>query len=298
MIKAHNAATYVARLATDEGAARRIADLLAEVLDPMSAVCGTTARRDGKWQVEVHFRAAPDLARLRALVAVAAGQAAAASLAVEKLAARDWVKDSLAGLPPVEAGRFVVHGAHDRARLPQNCIGIEIEAAQAFGTGHHGTTRGCLIALDALLRRRRPRHILDLGTGTGVLAIAAAKALQTRVLAIDVDRRAVRTARDNVRANAAGALVDVVQAAGLRTAAARARAPFDLVMANILLNPLQRLAAPIARQLMPNAAVVLSGLLPAHRNAAVAAFKSQGLVLERSFVLDGWVTLAMVARAV
>ena len=157
-----------------------------------------------------------------------------------------------------------MHGAHDRARVPSHCIGIEIEAATAFGTGHHGTTRGCLLALDALARRRqRPRHILDLGTGSGVLAIAAAKLFRVPVLATDIDPRAVANARDNARLNGVGALVTVVHARGLRAPESIKRAPFDLVMANILLRPLQRLAAPVARQLMPNARVVLSGILAA-----------------------------------
>lgn len=298
MTKIQNPATFVARLAVDEAAARKIASLLAELLDPFTAVCSTTARPDGRWQVDVHFKARPDLAHLRRLVEVAAGPKAAAALAVEKLAPRDWVKTSLIGLRPVTAGRFVVHGSHDRARVPAHRIGIEIEAAQAFGTGHHGTTRGCLVALDMLSRRRRPRHILDLGTGTGVLAIAAAKLLHTRVLASDIDRRSVETARDNARSNRVGPLVSVVQGAGLTAAEVRARAPFDLVMANILLAPLRRLAAPIARQIMPNANVVISGLLREHASAAIAAYRSQGLVLERSIVFDGWSTLVMSARAV
>ena len=138
-------------------------------------------------------------------------------MVVERVAPRDWVKESLTGLQPVTAGRFVVHGAHDRARVPGHCIGIEIEAATAFGTGHHGTTRGCLLALDALARRRRrPRHILDLGTGSGVLAIAAAKLFRVPVLATDIDPRAVANARANARLNGVGALVTVVHAGDLR----------------------------------------------------------------------------------
>jgi ribosomal protein L11 methyltransferase len=284
-------------MAVPEPQARAIADLLSEALDPTSAVCSTSARADGRWQLDVHFGAPPDEASLRELIELAAGGNAAKALTVEKLAARDWIKESLEGLKPVGAGRFVVHGAHDRARVHQSAIGIEIEAAQAFGTGHHGTTRGCLIALDLFIRSHKPRHILDLGTGTGVLAIAAAKALHRPVLATDIDWRSALSARDNARMNGVGHLVEAAHAAGLSAPIVRARAPFDLVMANILLGPLQRLSAPIARQLMPNATVIISGLLAKQKNAAISAYRSQGLVLERSFVLDGWATLVMVARA-
>ena len=298
MTKTQNQPTYVARLAIAEPQARAIADLLSEALDPASAVCSTSARADGRWQLDVHFGEPPDENSLRELIALAAGKGVAKALTVEKLAARDWIKESLEGLKPVSAGRFMVHGAHDRARVPQSAIGIEIEAAQAFGTGHHGTTRGCLIALDAFARHAKPRHILDLGTGTGVLAIAAAKAFHTRVLATDIDWRSALSARENARMNGVGHLVDTAHAAGLSAPVIRAHAPFDLVMANILLGPLQRLSASVARQLMPNATLILSGLLARQKNAAVAAYRSQGLVLEGSFVLDGWATLVMAARAV
>jgi ribosomal protein L11 methyltransferase len=289
--------SLVARLAADEAAAHRVANLLAESLDPAEAACAAFERRDGRWQVEVHLRNAPDPADLRALVALAGGARLARALKLERVPARDWVKRSLVGLRPVRAGRFVVHGAHDRDRVPRHCVGIEIEAGTAFGTGHHGTTRGCLLALDALARRRRPRYILDLGTGSGILAIAAAKIFRTPVLATDIDPRAVEAARANARRNGAGALVTAVHAADLHAREIGARAPFDLVLANILLRPLQRLAAPLAPQLMPNARVVLSGLLAAQANAALAAYRSQGMALERSFALEGWFTPVMLARS-
>lgn len=287
--------TFVARLAADEKSARRLADLLAETLDPAETACAAFEQPGGAWRVDVHFRARPMERELRALVAEACGMAMAKQLRIETVAARDWVKESLDGLKPVRAGRFIVHGAHDRAHVPSHCIGVEIEAATAFGTGHHGTTRGCLLALDALARRHRPRHILDLGTGSGVLAIAAAKAFRVPVLATDIDPQAVRNARENAQRNGVGALVTAVHAADLRAPEIVKRAPFDLAMANILLRPLQKLAAPMARSLVPNAHVVLSGILAGQKNAALGAYRSQGLMLERSFALDGWVTPVMVA---
>jgi ribosomal protein L11 methyltransferase len=189
-----------------------------------------------------------------------------------------------------------VHGRHDRACVAVNRIGIEIEAALAFGTGHHGTTRGCLLALDRILKARRPRRVLDVGTGSGVLAIAAAKASRRRVVASDVDPRAVTAARENARTNSAGALVDVIHARGLVDRRFRARAPYDLVLANILLEPLKRLAVPLARLATPHGRVVLSGLLSAQANAALAAYRTQRLTLEHRILLDGWVTLILARR--
>ena len=291
-------AIFAARLAADQKSAQRIADLLSESLDPAETACAAFEQPDGHWQVDVHFRTPPRERELRDLVAQTCGKQLASKLRMEKIAPRDWVKASLKGLKPVTAGRFVVHGSHDRARVPGHCIGIEIEAATAFGTGHHGTTRGCLLALDALARwRHRPRHILDLGTGSGVLAIAAAKLFRMPVLATDIDPQAVRNARLNAQLNGVGALVTAVHAADLRTPQIIARAPFDLVLANILLKPLQKLAAPMARQLMPNARVVLSGILAEQNNAELSAYRSQGMFVERSVALDGWVTPVMVARS-
>ena len=298
--------TTLARLACDAATARRLADALTETFESGEAVVAAFEDAAGGWNVEVHFETAPDVAALRDAVATIAGPSAAQALVFETVAARDWVAASLAGLKPVSAGRFLVHGAHDRAGVPAHRVGIEVEAALAFGTGHHGTTRGCLLALDALLkhglrparpRRGRPARpaarILDIGTGTGVLAIAAAKALRGRVLASDIDRRAVDVARANARLNGVGALVDVVHAGGLSARRLRDRAPFDLVFANILLPPLKRLAAPIAQVLAPGAHVVLSGLLAAQAPAALAAYGAQGLRLAASIPLDEWVTLVL-----
>jgi ribosomal protein L11 methyltransferase len=283
--------TVVARLACDQPTAERLAAYLAESMD--HAVCAAFEDDGGQWQLAVHFPAPPDEATLRAQVALAAGETAAAALLFETVAEIDWVAESLAGLRPVCAGRFLVHGAHDRAGVKPNDIGIEIEAALAFGTGHHGTTRGCLLALNALAKRRRATRILDIGTGSGVLAIAAAKLLRTRVVASDIDRVAVEAARGNARLNRAASAITFVRAVGTKARAIAARAPYDLIFANILLGPLTRLAVPLSRLAAPGGHIVLSGLLPGQANAALTIYRAQGLVLQRRIPLEGWVTLVL-----
>ncbi len=287
--------SFVARLTCDQAAARRLAAAFDEDLG--EAVCSVFEADDGRWQAAIHFGARPDEAAVRALVAQAVGEAAARALRFEPVADSDWVAQSLAGLTPVRAGRFVVHGAHDRGRIPLNAVAIEIEAALAFGTGHHGTTRGCLMALDRLAKRRRARNILDVGTGSGVLAIAAAKLWRRPVAAGDIDRQAVAAARANARLNKAATVITTVQAAGVSSAALARQAPYDLIFANILLGPLIRLAVPLTRLARRGASIVLSGLLPAHANAALAIYRAQGLALERRMIVDGWCTLVLAKRS-
>ncbi|HEY6259073.1 MAG TPA: 50S ribosomal protein L11 methyltransferase [Xanthobacteraceae bacterium] len=296
-----SSASFRAYVSTSEGKARDILDALGESFDSTDAVVTAAEDGDGRWTVSLHFREAPNATAVRALVALAGDAATANGLVFETVAAADWVAASLAGLTPIKAGRFVVHGAHDRARVPANCIAIEIEAALAFGTGHHGTTRGCLIALDRLVKRwpngrRSNVRVLDLGTGSGVLAIAAARALRRGVLASDNDAVAVHAARANARHNRAGPQVEIIRADGCKTQAFAARAPFDLAFANILLEPLKRMAGPLARLVGPNGCMVLSGLLVAQASAALAAYRTHGLVLEHRIRLDGWVTLVLRRR--
>jgi ribosomal protein L11 methyltransferase len=283
--------TIVARLTCDEPTARRLAAMLGESLD--GAVCAAFMDAGGQWQIAVHFSTPPDEAGLRALVALVVGEKAAQALAIEAVADTDWVAASLAGLQPVAVGRFTVHGAHDRARIAANRIGIEIEAALAFGTGHHGTTRGCLLAIDRLAKWRHCRNVLDLGTGSGILAIAVAKVFQARVTATDIDARAVAAARANARHNHVGGRIAVAQARGCDVRVVRAHAPYDLVLANILLAPLLHMATPVSRLVARGGRVVLSGLLPSQANAIVSIYRAQGLTLERRSPLDGWVTLVM-----
>jgi ribosomal protein L11 methyltransferase len=301
---ARGVTTPVAGLETDEQSAQRIAALLAESFAAEAVAVSLVDAGHGRWRVAIHFRAAPDEKSVAALVMAAAGPAAAQSLSFDRVAAKDWVSESLAGLKPVQAGRFIVHGAHDRASIAANRIGIEIEAALAFGTGHHGTTRGCLLALDRMCKslgkrrvgaanKRAPR-ILDLGTGSGVLAIAVARALRQPVLATDIEATAVRAARANARLNRVGTMVEVAKADSVAGRRLCARAPFGLVVANILLGPVKRFAAPLTRLVAPGSRVVLSGLLPSQANAALAAYRA--LALERRIDLDGWTTLVLTRR--
>jgi ribosomal protein L11 methyltransferase len=277
----------------DEPTARRLSALLDESFGADTAIAAFETNNGGTWIVEITFAAPPDEGAVRRQIE--AGGADPAALRFSTIAERDWVKASLADFKPVRAGRFLVHGAHHRGQFAPNMIGIEIEAALAFGTGHHGTTRGCLLALDrwtkAARLTRRHRTALDVGTGTGVLAIAAARALHCKVFATDIDPLAVAVAKANARHNRTGPLVAIRNADGRR--GIPWRGSFDLILANILLGPLTRMARPLAHRLAPGGSIVLSGLLPAQANAALAAYRVHGLAFERRLTLDNWVTLVM-----
>jgi ribosomal protein L11 methyltransferase len=290
--------TSVARFLLSEAEAVALAEAFDrdDVLSALPVSLGEAP--GGSWQVLVYLSGEQDEIETAALTSVSSalfGDASPAFL-IEPLPDTDWVAKSLQGLPPVRAGRFLVHGSHDRNRRRPNDIAIEIEAAQAFGTGHHGTTAGCLRAIDRLLRARPIRRALDIGTGSGVLAIAIAKAAKIPVLASDIDPVAVGIARKNVRLNGVAAYVRTVAAGDLAGHVFAGRAPFDLIVANILAGPLVALAPSIAGKLAPGGTVILSGLLPAQHARIVAACRGQGLALVRSAVLDGWLTLAFTRR--
>ncbi len=212
----------------------------------------------------------------------------------ERLADADWLAMALSGLPPVRAGRFFVYGVHDRGRAPVNAVNLRIEAGAAFGTGHHGTTVGCLIAYDTLLKRRRFVKVLDVGAGTGVLAIAAAKTGAKTAVGTDIDRVSVRISRENAKVN--GVKARFVHASGLNDRAVSAEEPYDLVFANILARPLIALAQDIKGALKPGGIAVLSGLLRTQERAVKAAYLSRGFKVERRIHRDAWCALVLSRR--
>lgn len=202
----------------------------------------------------------------------------------------DWVAKSLEGLGPVRAGRFLVHGSHDRGRRKANDIAIEIDAGRAFGTGHHGTTAGCLAAIGDVVAREHPANALDLGTGSAVLAIAVARLARIPVIATDIDPVAVEVSRQNIRLNGVDSLVRAVTADGFAHPLLRGR-KFDLIVANILAGPLVALAPAMARHLAAGGSLILSGILARQRWRVVSAYASQGFRHVRTRLAGEWVTL-------
>lgn len=209
----------------------------------------------------------------------------------EKLADADWLAMALSGLPPVRAGRFFVYGAHDKGLAPPSAVNLRIEAGAAFGTGHHGTTVGCLLAFDQLLKRRGFGRVLDVGCGTGVLAIAAARTGSKIALGTDIDGPSVRIANENAKLNRADARF--VHAGGLNDARVRRPAPYDLVFANILAPPLVALAQDIKGALKPGGVAILSGLLRVQERRVTAAYVSRGFRLELRIRRDAWSALVL-----
>jgi len=203
----------------------------------------------------------------------------------------DWVRHALDGLSPVRVRRFFVHGAHDGDKVRPHDLAIEMEAGQAFGTGHHGTTCGCLELIERVMRLKRLHQILDLGTGSGILAIASAKRQAVQVLASDIDPVAVKVARDNMRRNGVHQRVETITAAGLHHRKFCALAPFDLIVANILARPLMQLAPGLRRLVKKGGSLILSGLLDSQRDSVLAAFRNQGLYHHASFHAQGWTSL-------
>ena len=268
------------------------------LLDDLAGALTAFEIVEQEWRVEAYPPSSvlsPALAAELALAAAAAG-GTLVEIGEGQLPDRDWLAENQLAFPPLRVGRFFIYGSHHRGRVPAGAIGIMLDAATAFGTGEHPSTRGCLMALDRLARRHRFRRPLDVGTGTGILAVAAAKLLHRRVLASDIDRDAVRVARHNVARNGVAGLVRVSGADGYRHRAIR-KLPYDLILSNILARPLALLARDLARTLMPGGRAVLSGLLRRQEPIVLAPHRGCGIVLERRLVIDGWSTLVLRARS-
>jgi ribosomal protein L11 methyltransferase len=268
------------------------------LLDDLAGALSAFEIVEQEWRVEAYPPSSvlsPALVAELALAAAAAG-GTLVEIGEGQLPDRDWLAENQLAFPPLRVGRFFIYGSHHRGRVPAGAIGIMLDAATAFGTGEHPSTRGCLMALDRLARRHRFRRPLDVGTGTGILAVAAAKLLHRRVLASDIDRGAVRVARHNVARNGVAGLVRVSGADGYRDRAIR-KLPYDLILSNILARPLALLARDLARTLMPGGRAVLSGLLRRQEPIVLAPHRGCGIVLERRLVIDGWSTLVLRARS-
>jgi ribosomal protein L11 methyltransferase len=294
-----NNAAHVMRLICDERRARSVADLIVESFEPAEAASTAFETDDllpggGKaWLVEAYFGWEPDEETIRELIAVASDEATALAASFGLTEKRDWVANSLAGLKPVRAGRFLVHGAHDRSRVRANDVAIEIEAGLAFGTGHHGTTRGCLLHFDRVLKRRRPKRVLDVGCGAGVLAIAAARVLRRKVWLGDIDPIAVEVTNANARLNGVGALCHAIVSRGVENGRLREAAPYDLVFANILARPLRLLAPSLAGVISVDGEAIVSGLLLADVPGVLASWRAQGFALAERIELEGWASLRL-----
>jgi ribosomal protein L11 methyltransferase len=271
--------------------ARRIFYFLERDFSHAGVVVSLDERSDGDWSVDAYFESDETdglAARLRDRLG---SDGFCAPLKVEALPETNWVAAGLEALAPVTVGRFFIHGSHDRGRVPKGRVALEIDAGQAFGTGHHATTAGCLRVLDRLIRARRYRNPLDLGTGSGVLAIALARTLKVPLLASDIDPVAVEVARENAALNRVSHLMRVIAAPDVSHPFIRRVAPYDFVVANILAEPLRRLAPRLVPLVAKGGTLVLSGLLPKQRERVVSAYGAQGLRLVAMLEFQGWAVL-------
>ncbi|CAN1722708.1 Ribosomal protein L11 methyltransferase [Hyphomicrobium sp. 1Nfss2.1] len=281
------ASTKLSVRTSDLGAAQAFEAALAEHDPPLDAV---TLFEDGPtaWIVEAYAQGREE--------AESAAAGLGAPAIIEELPDLNWVAISQAALPPVHAGRFIVHGSHDRDRIPYGPRAILVDAGEAFGTAHHGTTLGCLLAIDRITRRGRFKRVLDLGCGSGVLAIAAARALPSaRVFASDNDPIAVDVARANAAANGAKRITFAC-AMGLDHQTLRHAAPYDLIIANILAGPLRALSGSLASALRPGGFIVLSGILNPEAPAVIATYLAHGFTLIQHRRIGEWTTLTLRRR--
>ena len=286
------ALTYVATIEAPTGPAESIAAALETAESPHALAVTLFECGHGRIEVSALYANEPSRDALTRLIHGASPEARLDAIRIEALLPKNWVAQAEGLRAAVHAGRFLVHGRHDRGKVPASRYTLEIDAGLAFGTAHHATTRGCLMALDRVSKREHPRRVLDIGTGTGILAIAAAKALGGPVIASDMDPVAVGVAAGNVRINGVRSRVSVVEATGLAHPALRG-AKADLLFANILLRPLLSLAPSFAGAIRPGGICLLSGILDSQAPTVEARFRNFGFRLESRILLDGWTVLLL-----
>jgi len=285
-----DAVTYVATIEAQLEGAAAIAANLESAESPLALAVSLFERGPDRAEVSAYYAEKPSRELLIQLIERTVGNEDLGGFRIELLPPKNWVAEAESLRGPVRAGRFLVYGAHDRGKVPAGRFTLEIDAGLAFGTAHHPTTRGCLLALDRLLKRGGAYRFVDIGTGTGILAIATARGLNTRGTASDMDPIAVAVASENARKNGVQSRVRVVHAEGFAHPALR-RATFDLLFANILLCPLLELAPVFARALRPGGICVLSGLLEPQARQVEARFRTLGFTLDSRILHDGWTTL-------
>lgn len=249
----------------------------------------------GQWRLDGYGEGEPSRPPLVAAIALAARVAGIAepAISVSRERPRDWVAETLTAFPPIRAGRFFVHGSHHTERPPYGTVPLLVDAATAFGSGEHQSTRGCLLAYDDLVRRRAFRNVLDMGCGTGILGIAAAKVDKAPVTAVDIDAEAVRVTAFNAHRNAVEDRVTALAGNGFKMREVPRRGPYDLIFANILARPLMRMAKDVSASLDEGGRVILAGLLQKQERMVLSAYRMQGLVLKRRYKLDPWATLVL-----
>ena len=286
--------TWKVRLRASEATAATFEAALAPFVDAVASFSGA----DGAWVIEGYAPRPPESGRLGAALALAAAAAGVAEPVVTCIPVpdADWLAQSRQSFQPSRAGRFFVHPSHFTGSLPPGTRAICVDAATAFGSGEHESTRGCLLAFDRLARRIRPRACLDLGCGSGILSIAMARLWRVPVTAVDIDPEAVRVCRANLRVNGVAAWVRAREGAGLARLSVRTGAPYDLIVANILARPLIAMAPDIARHLRPGGVAILSGLLARDAMPLAAVYRRCGVPLLQCLTLGSWATLILGGR--
>lgn len=286
-------ATRLSAIVAERDLGYRLAGILQDLIEPEPSALSLFEQPGEGWRIDAYYDSADDANAAAACIEGALG-APPPPLSVEPVPDANWVALSQAALPPVIAGRFTIHGSHDIKRVAQGLGAILIDAGEAFGTAHHATTYGCLLAIDRLTRQRRYKDVLDLGCGSGVLSIAVARALPSaRIKASDLDAQSVAVAAANIAANRAKARIMPIVAAGIDHPRLRPPHRFDLLIANILAGPLIMLSGAIARASKPGGHIILSGLLTSQAREVIATYLARGFYLERHERIAGWSTLIM-----